>query len=461
MKDEQTMDVTRRFAAQTLALQYDGLPAATRRAACRLILDTFGVGLAGSSGQWSAGLGKASAGWGASGPARVFGRSEPAPAGLAAFLNAYSIHNSEFDCLHEDAVVHALTAILPAVLAVADQQGGVSGKSLIEAVVAGVDIAAAVGLAGTRAMKFFRPAVAGGFGAVAAAGKLSGLGEEQMINAFGAQFAQTSGSMQAHEEGSMLLALQIGFNARAAVESVDMVRAGLIATQRPFEGRFGYFNLFEDSVDLAPVLNALPDTRHIEQVVEKPFPTGRATHGAIEAVQQLIAGSKPDPASLTKIEVTVPPVAHALVGRPAKSGMAANYARLCLAYCVARCLMHGSVRNSHFSETGLADKDALALAQRITVTTFDMEAPSAFGPSQVTLGYADGQVATTTIGRALGHPSNPVSEVQREEKFLANCRAAATPLTEEVALLLMHHLTHLDQLDDIGILMEIACTPSE
>ncbi|MGC9369258.1 MAG: MmgE/PrpD family protein [Paracoccaceae bacterium] len=451
------MDATGPFSDHVIATRYRDLSEETRAAARRLILDTIGVGLAGSSGQWAEELFAAGAGWGQGAPCRVFGRTGRFPPGLAALYNAYCVHNSEFDCLHEEAVVHALTAILPAALAAAEQRGGVPGTALIEAVVAGVDVAAAIGLAGTAPMKFFRPAVVGGFGAVAAAGKIAGLDRDQMLNAFGAQYAQSGGSMQAHEEGTMLLALQIGFNARAAVEAVDLARAGLAATQNTLQGRFGYFNLFEDAVDVAPVLARLAGVRRIEQVVEKPFPTGRATHGAIEAVMRLQARRPAEPGRLRRIAVTVSPVAHSLVGRPARPGMLANYARLCLSYCLARCLIDGRVGVDHFTPGALAEPGPLALAERIEVRTFDMAEPSAFGPSRVSLEYADGSTETETVRQALGHPGNPVSGEQRMAKFRANCRAAAFPLADEAASALAERIEGLDRLDDVGNLMDLAC----
>ena len=51
------------------------------------------------------------------------------PAAGAAFLNAWQMHNQEFDCLHEGAVVHAMASVLPAALAVAETRGGISGRS--------------------------------------------------------------------------------------------------------------------------------------------------------------------------------------------------------------------------------------------------------------------------------------------------------------------------------------------
>ncbi len=451
------MDAIAILADHVIATRYDELSEQTRAAARRLILDTVGVGLGGSTGQWTSDLFASSAGWGQGADAHVFGREGRFPAGLAALYNAYCIHNSEFDCLHEDAVVHALTAVLPAALAVAEARGGVSGRALIEAVVAGVDVAATLGLAGTAPMKFFRPAVLGGFGAVAAAGKIADLDRAQLINAFGAQYAQSCGSMQAHEEGTMLLALQIGFNARAAVESVDLARAGLLATQDTLEGRFGYFNLFEDGADLPTALAAMTGIRRIEDVVEKPFPTGRATHGAIEAVLRLLRRRAYSEEDLHRVTVTVSPVAHSLVGRPVGPEMPANYARLCLSYCVARCLLAGDVAGAHFSSQALRDPQVLALAARIEVDTFDMAEPSAFGPSRVSITYADGTRAEETIGQALGHPSNPVSDGQRSDKFRANCRAALQPLEEARIVALEDRIADLDRLQDVRQLMELAC----
>ncbi len=451
------MDAIGHLADHVIATRHEALSEATRAAARRLILDTVGVGLAGSTGQWAGDLGNAAEGWGQGGPARVFGRTGCYPSGLAALLNAYCIHNSEFDCLHEDAVVHALTAILPAALAAAEQRGGISGARLIEAVVAGVDVIAAIGLSGTAPRKFFRPAVIGGFGAAAAVGKIAGLDRDRLINAFGAQYAQSGGSMQAHEEGTMLLALQIGFNARAAVEAADLAAAGLYATQNTLEGRFGYFALFEDACDLAPALAALPDVRRIEEVVEKPFPTGRATHGAIEAAMRLLARRPAAPEDLRRIRVTVSPVAYTLVGRPAKPDMPSNYARLCLTYGVARCLLDGRVGVDHFTPAALADPAPLTLARRIEVDTFDMKTPSAFGPSRVVLEYADGSSDAETVGQALGHPANPVTDAQRLEKFRANCRAAALPLSEDRTAALADCIAALDGLADVRDLMDLAC----
>jgi 2-methylcitrate dehydratase PrpD len=51
----------------------------------------------------------------------------------AAMINAYQIHSQEFDCVHEKAVVHPMAAVLPALFAWAEREGGISGAQLIRA----------------------------------------------------------------------------------------------------------------------------------------------------------------------------------------------------------------------------------------------------------------------------------------------------------------------------------------
>ena len=61
-------------------------------------------------------------------------------------MNGFQIHNSEFDCVHEEAVVHTMTVLLATLLADADKRGGVTGETLMRASVLGVDVACNLGL---------------------------------------------------------------------------------------------------------------------------------------------------------------------------------------------------------------------------------------------------------------------------------------------------------------------------
>jgi len=120
----------------------------------------------------------------------------------AAMVNAYQMHALEFDCVHDGAVVHAMSAVLPCLVGCAERDGGVTGEALLRAAIAGIDVAVVLGLSSRAPMRFFRPANCSGFGAVAGLAVLLGLDERQTRDALGIYYGQCSGTMQAHLEAS-------------------------------------------------------------------------------------------------------------------------------------------------------------------------------------------------------------------------------------------------------------------
>src|SRR5579863_7762440 len=156
----------------------EGVPAAVGGAAKTFLADTLGVAVAGIAAPWrNEVLDMARAGGGKA-AATVLGTGELLPVASAATVNAYQIHSQEFDCVHDGAVVHAMSAVLPALLAAAEAEKGVSGERFLRALVAGVEVAIALGLSSRAPMRFFRPANAGGFGATVALAMLCGLDGE-------------------------------------------------------------------------------------------------------------------------------------------------------------------------------------------------------------------------------------------------------------------------------------------
>ena len=282
------MTAAARFATHALSTRFADLPAAAVDSVKVYVLDSLGVGIAGSSVEGGAGLLRVAAGWGEPTVA-VWGRTARLSAPAAAFLNAWQMHNQEYDCLHEGAVVHAMATILPAALAAAELRGGIEWHRTDRGDRRGVDIAAGLGLAAQAGFRFFRPATAGGFGAVAAAGRLLGLDGAALEAAFAWQLAQVSGTMQAHSEGSPILPVQVAFNARAALHSCELATLGFAPARSVFEGPYGYLALFEGAFALEPVLDGLGRNWRIAEFSHKPFPAGRATHGGIEGVMALQA----------------------------------------------------------------------------------------------------------------------------------------------------------------------------
>ncbi|WP_165982199.1 MmgE/PrpD family protein [Dankookia rubra] len=446
-------DAAHRLAAHAAGLRFAGLPPEVVEKAKIFILDTLGVGIAGSSVPEAAPLLATARGWGQRTGAAVWGTAERLAPSAAALVNAFQIHCQEYDNLHEGAVLHSMATLLPVLLAEAELRGGASGQDLITAVVAGVDVACSLGLAARQGWRFFRPATSGGFGAVAGLARLRGFDAARTLAAFGMQLGQASGTMQAHAEGSPLLPLQIGFNARAAIQSCDLAAAGFPGLDAPFEGTFGYLPLFEGAWDCAPVLAELGQVWRVTELSHKPFPSGRATHGGIDAVMALRAAHGFGPEDVEAITVAAPPLINQLVNRPALPAPTAAYARLCLPFVLAKLLQHGRIELAQFRGTALADPATYALARRVTVTRVEDANPNALLPQQVEVRLRDGRVLSHRVEAMLASPARPLSREAQLAKFHGCWAHAAAPLEPSGAGSLVGMMDVLEALPDVRALL--------
>lgn len=449
------MNAAAHFANHAVSTRFADLPAAAINSVKVYVLDSLGVGIAGSSVEGGAELLRIAAGWGEPTVA-VWGRMASLSASAAAFLNAWQMHNQEYDCLHEGAVVHAMATVLPAALAAAELRGGISGTELITAIAVGVDIAAGLGLAAQSGFRFFRPATAGGFGAVAAAGRLLGLDRAALEAAFAWQLAQVSGTMQAHSEGSPILPVQVAFNARAALQSCELATLSFAPARSVFEGPYGYLALFEGAFVLEPVLDSLGRIWRITEFSHKPFPAGRATHGGIEGVMALHAEHGFSAADVDRIEILAPPLIERLVGRPPLAEAGATYARLCMAYAVAKVLQNGSLDLADFRGPALADPATHALAARVMTRSDGRSAPNALAPQSLTVHLRSGTTLSWRCETMLANPARPLTRDQHLAKFNRCLDFAADSLNPDTGQRLVDSVDRLDELEDVRVLGTLA-----
>jgi aconitate decarboxylase len=453
------MDAIVRFASHALETRYDDLPARALAATKTFILDSFGVAVVGSAGPWVAELLKAQALWGQGNDARVWVRGTRLPAPAAAFVNGCQIHNSEFDCVHEAAVVHPMAVLLAATTAHAERARKISGRDFLTAIALGVDVAAGLGLASRAPMRFFRPATAGAFAATAAIGRLMGFDVPTLVHAFAITHGQLCGTMQAHAEGSPLLAIHIGFNARNAVVACDLAATGITGPQNVLEGRFGYYPLFEGACDLAPVLDGLGKIWRITEVAHKPFPCGRATHGVIDGVLQLKRQHRFVARKVAKVDCLVPPLTHRLVGRPARPDMVVSYARLCAPYAVACALLHDTVDIADFSAKALAEPQRLALAARVALRADDNPDQNALAPVRVAVTLENGTSHEIRVDEVYGSPARPMTRDAHLVKFRRNWGSGAVPLAEAAGDALATRVDALESLTDVTELVDLLVAP--
>jgi 2-methylcitrate dehydratase PrpD len=252
----------------------------------------------------------------------------------------------------------------------------------------------------------------------------------------GTALAFASGTMQAHIEGKPTLAIQVAAAARSAVEAVDLAVAGLPGAIGSIDGPFGYLSLFEDSVDLAPALAMLGKVQHVAALSWKPFPTGRAAHGAIVALQQL-KDQGLEAGTLAHFVYRAPPLIKRLVGRRPKPAMDVAYARLCFAWLGAVVLTRGSVGLDDFSRERLDDPVLLGLAERIFVEADENPDSAAFVPAMATATMRDGGTLRVSVAQQFGSPAWPLDRAQQIAKARA-CLVfgSVQPVEADLAVLL-------------------------
>lgn len=418
-----------RLIDHALSLRWTDVDVAAQAAAKTFLHDSLCVGVAGRNAPFADAVLAAARAWGEGGRCSVLGRAdERLPAPQAAFVNAFQIHSQEFDCVHEPAVVHPLATIVATLFAEVERSGLYTGEAVLTALVAGVDVSAALGVAASDPLRFFRPATAGIFGCVAALISLTQPPRQVALDAFGYALSFASGSMQAHVEGKATLPVQMGQAARNAVSAMDLARAGLPGPAQSIDGKFGYLPLFEGRFDLDAGLADLGRRFRIAEVSWKPYPTGRAAQGCIVATEILMRDHGLTPATLERLTYSAPPIIHYLVGRPAMEGMSVAYARLCAAWLSAVTLMRGRpVGLDDFSEDSLADPAVLDLARRIEVVVNDNPDPAAFAPAEAVARFTDGREARLLLQAQFGAPDWPLSRDQHMAKAAACLRFGGLP----------------------------------
>ncbi len=441
-------DWLQHIAAHVADTPGKAIPPEARTAAHTFVLDTLGVAVAGSAEPWARQLARTAPAWGQGREARlwVYGTRVPAP--TAALVNAYFIHCLEYDCVHEAAVVHPMATVLAAALAQVERMGRTPGSALLEAVVLGVDVATTLGAAANAPIRFFRPATAGAFGATAAVARLAGMDAHGVARALGAVYGQISGTLQPHSEGSPLLAMQMGFNARAALTAVDLALAGLEAPRDVLTGRYGYYPLYEGSPPDEAVLGGLGSTWQVTRLSHKPYPAGRLTHGAVDGLLQLRAAHGFMAADVAAVSVQLPPLAHRLVARPDVPDPTPAYARLCLPYVAATALLHGTVDVPHYAPAALQDPAVHELAARVTAEETPNDDPAAIVPQGVRVTLRGGRELAVDLPQILGHPDAPLSTEQHLDKFRRNWGHAAHPLPVEKGGALMAAADGLERMGD-------------
>ena len=450
-------DSMQAFVQHVTSSRYEDLSDQAIQSTKTFILDSLGVMISGSLAPGVPETLRTLQNWGGTKESTilVFGDKLPGPS--AAMMNSFMLHNQEFDCVHDDAVLHPFTTALPVALAIAEAKGRTTGKELLTAVALGVDVSCSIGISSRSPMSFFRPGTAGAFGAVAAGGKIKGFNEETLYNAMGVVYSQICGTLQAHHEGSMVISMQTGFNARAATTAIELADQGIVGPSGVLEGKYGYFRLFEGEYEVSGVLANLGQVWQVEKVGHKPFPTGRLTQGVVEAALTLRNTYDIEPEDIVGCEAMVSPLVERLVGRPLDhNDPSAQYAKLSIPFVVATALIRNNVFITDFLDSALSDPLIHSMAQRISVVRDPLiQNENAMMPISLRIALKDGEVYELSLEQIVGHPDKAFTREQHLEKFTNCWEAGAAHLPTSNRDLLVEAIDGLEELESIDEIIRL------
>lgn len=448
------------FARYVVATSYEDLTESAVVAAKQSTLDTLGVILGGGGMMESMpAVVDLHRSWGGEPQSSVLGFGVKLPAPAAAFLNGAMAHGLDFDD-HLPEGHHPSSSLVPALLALAESLGGVSGEDFITALAIGQDIFARLRKYVAWKQDWFMTPVVGAFAAAAACAKLLKLDERKVLSAFGIASMQSAGTMQlAYGTGGDLRGMYAGFSARAGVFSALMSQAGVTGTTTPFEGEAGFIEVyFNGEWDRAGMIAQLGTNFQGDTILYKLWPSCGVSHGFIDATLRILGGPGRED-EIERIDVIGGDFAQRLSEPIEERRRPASVvdAKFSIPYTVALAVADGTVGVGDFSEERRHDARIGAVADKVSfVADSRYDWSDELPGSAVRVTFADGRVVEDETSHAAtpGSTEHPLTWDELVSKFIDCASFAANPRAEAELRVISDRIRALESLDDVTSLAE-------
>ena len=380
-------------------------------------------------------------------PAHVLWLGTPVAPAQAAVVNGALFEVLDFHDTYIPTFMHAVSAVLPAVLAAAEVQGR-SGRELLTALALGLEIELAVAtiLMPTGYYRGHVPAgLVGGVGAAAACSILAGLDDTRMRNALGLAMCSAFGCYES--VGSGALAYITGMTARSGYTAFELAQHGLDAPRTAFEGEKGMFasHCDEPREKIEGVLQSLGQNWRLFGQSYKTVPTETITHAPVELVLQLLP--KANGRRVERLTFGVEPIVVKIAderrerfGEP-KSELEARFD---LRHCAAAAWVRGRFTRAEMQQAAYADPAILDLRSRIDLVADT--ARKTFEGAWLEVRYSDGSSERANVDQFLGTPGNPMSDGQLGALFLSACDGLLPQAQARAALQAVWDLDRADRL---------------
>ncbi len=422
--DSATADSFDRIADFVLGETSD-IPESALSMAATLLIDTIGVS-AGAADLEAGHIARdfavdfLAAGSAASG-ARLLFDGRPASLAGAAYANATQIDNLDGHDGYNPTKGHIGCAVVPALLAFAEQQPGLSGRQALAAMVIAYEVAARAGIALHATVSDYHTSGAwNALGAAALGCRLMGTASQTLRQAFGIAEYHGPRSQMMREIGNPTM-LHDG----SGIGAMTGVSAALLAMR----GFTGAPALTVQDPGVSAYWRDLGHVWTIENNYIKPYPVCRWSHAAIDATRQLMHQTEVSPAEIDAVEVrTFHQAAKLFPGMPRTT----SQAQYSLCYALAALLVHKRLGPAEISPPAFGDADVARLLPAVRVIEDDRHNVRfpAERWSDVTMTLKDGRALMSGDVHARGGPEAPMSEHEIETKFMT---MSAPPLSSERA----------------------------
>ncbi|WP_118183707.1 MmgE/PrpD family protein [Paraburkholderia phosphatilytica] len=417
------------IAAFVAGLRYDAIPSEVRARIKLLVLDSIGCAIFGAGLRWSEILADTLDAVDSTRSCAVWGTSRRLSAPHAALVNGTLVQSFELDDVHRVGVLHVGAVTLPGIVAIAEglpANARMSGRDFLRACVAGYEIGPRVGMCmGPEhiAQGWHSGATVGVYSAAAGAAAALRLDTEQTVHALGIGGTQAAGLMAA-QFGAMVKRMHAGRAAQSGLYGALLAQNGFTGIVDVFENPYGgfcsTFSRSDDRFDLTQLVDGLGERFETMRVALKFYSCVGSNHTTLDAIRAMRSRHPFEVADIERIVVHGSRVTMDHVGwKYVPQGLTS--AQLNLPYCVATLLLEGDVFVDQFSEERVADRERMALADRVQV--LEDPAITARGPTfrhmvRVEILLRDGTRLEETVEAQRGSEHAFASETDIVDKMM-------------------------------------------
>ncbi|XP_075447087.1 cis-aconitate decarboxylase [Ascaphus truei] len=449
--------VTGSFAGMIHGLTSTHLTEVVIQRSKRMILDTLGVGLLGTSSNIYHKALQYSKIYSTDVSSTVWGQSDlRLPPIYAAFVNGVAVHAMDFDDTWHPAT-HPSGAVLPSLIAISEAltpNHKPSGLDLILAFSVGIEVQGRLMRFSTEASdipkRFHPPAVVGTMGSAAASSKLLSLNQAQCREAL-AIAASYSGAPMANA-ATQTKPLHVGNAARHGLEAACLAFLGLEGNKEILDLESGFGAFYNDYVpQCLPSLQSYTWLLEKQDVAFKRFPAHLGMHWVADAacaVRKHIAGDNEflPVDSIQKIVLKIPDAKY--VNRPFPTSE--HEARHSFQFNACTALLDGAVSVQSFSDHNICRPNLKELLGKIQVLHPPDNKPN-FEKLYCEVGITlqNGDTFTERCDTFYGHWRKPLSKEDLVKKFKSN---ASTVLSRDAVEGIVETVDKLEDVDDFSVL---------